>query len=65
MASQPSSEDKLALLYYFQKMYRQRLVKTHVGYQKGLISIKEQVLNWLKEEIYFLKKYLQKINYLT
>jgi hypothetical protein len=37
-------------------MYRQRPVKTHMFYQKGLLPIRTQILNWLKEEIYYLKK---------
>lgn len=48
--------EKKDLLYHYQKVYKQRLVKTNVIYQNSLIPLKAQILTWLKEEIFFLKK---------
>jgi hypothetical protein len=56
LSAQDSYADKKDILYFYQKMYRQRPVKTNVFYQKSLLSIKEQVLHWLQEEIYYLEK---------
>jgi hypothetical protein len=56
VAREERYEGKKNLLYYYQKIYRQRLVRTNMFYQKSLLSIKTQVLNWLQEEIYYLEK---------
>jgi hypothetical protein len=56
VAAEERYEDKKALLYFYQKMYRQRPIKKNIFYHKSLLSIKSQVLKWLKEEIYYLEK---------
>lgn len=56
ISHQERIEEKLVLLYFHQKIYRQQQVKLHSGYQKGLFSIKVQILDWIKEEISYLKK---------
>jgi hypothetical protein len=56
VAAEEKYEDKKALLYFYQKMYRQQPIKKNIFYHKSLLSIKSQVLKWVKEEIYYLEK---------
>lgn len=51
-----NTKDKLELLYRHIKEYNQLPVKSKFAYNNHLLPLKDQVIIWLKEEVYFLKK---------
>lgn len=48
-------EEKLMLLHYYQKLCNQLAIKTQLCYNTHLLPLKDQMSQWLKEEIYYLK----------
>jgi hypothetical protein len=52
-------EEKLGLLYYYQKLCNQQPVKTKLTYNPNLLPLKDQMSIWLQEEISFLKRNLK------
>ncbi|PTB92389.1 hypothetical protein C9994_14110, partial [Marivirga lumbricoides] len=52
-------EEKLELLYYYQKLCNQLPVKTHLSYNPNLLPLKDQMSIWLQEEINFQKRKLK------
>lgn len=56
-----SSSARIERLSYFLKMVNQTQVKPDVGYNRAIHSLKEQLSEWLLEEIFYLEK-MHKLN---
>lgn len=56
-----SSSARIERLSYFLKMVNQTQVKPDVGYNRAIHSLKEQLSEWLSEEIFYLEK-MHKLN---
>lgn len=52
-------EEKLQMLYYYQKLCNQLPVKTNLIYNPNLLPLKDQMSIWLQEEINFQKRKLK------
>jgi hypothetical protein len=52
-------EEKLGLLYYYQKLCNQQPIKTKLCYNPNNLSLKDQMSCWLQEEISFQKRNLK------
>ena len=56
-----SSSGRIERLSYFLKMVNQTQVKPGVGYNRTIHSLKEQLAEWIAEEVFYLEK-MHKLN---
>src|SRR5690606_6409045 len=56
-----SSSGRIQRLSFFLKMVNQTQVKPGVGYNRTIHSLKEQLAEWIAEEVFYLEK-MHKLN---
>ncbi len=51
-----TTEEKLEILYYYQKSCKQSLVQRNISFQSENLNFDHRILGWIKEEIAYLEK---------